>query len=132
MRCWWILLGCSVLFYLMPYLPHAACFPPPLQDMVVLPYKDSLLLFSRYLQQLIMESLGKELDLDNKLVREPEGRREPLQWCFFSGQLAMLDLTSTCQSSSNAAPRSILLCTSVQVNQGLTVYGNKGSTDQHA
>lgn len=53
--------------------------------MVVLPYKDRLLLFSRYLQQLVMESLGKELDL--------QGRR---------------------------------------VLQGLTVYGNKGSTDQHA
>ena len=53
--------------------------------MVVLPYKDRLLLFSRYLQQLVMESLGKELDL--------QGR---------------------------------------QVFQGLTVYGNKGSTDQHA
>jgi len=53
--------------------------------MVVLPYKDSLLLLSRYLQQLVMESLGKRLDL--------EGRR---------------------------------------VEQGLTVYGNKGSTDQHA
>jgi glucose-6-phosphate isomerase len=53
--------------------------------MVVLPYKDSLLLLSRYLQQLIMESLGKRLDL--------EGHR---------------------------------------VEQGLTVYGNKGSTDQHA
>ena len=55
------------------------------KDMVVLPYKDRLVLFSRYLQQLIMESIGKELDL--------EGRR---------------------------------------VEQGLTVYGNKGSTDQHA
>lgn len=55
------------------------------KDMVVLPYKDSLLLFSRYLQQLVMESLGKEFDLDGK-----------------------------------------------RVNQGLTVYGNKGSTDQHA
>jgi glucose-6-phosphate isomerase len=55
------------------------------KDMVVLPYKDRLLLFSRYLQQLIMESLGKQLDL--------LGRR---------------------------------------VDQGLTVYGNKGSTDQHA
>ncbi len=53
--------------------------------MVVLPYKDRLLLFSRYLQQLIMESLGKRLDL--------KGQR---------------------------------------VDQGLTVYGNKGSTDQHA
>lgn len=38
------------------------------QDMVVLPYKDSLLLFSRYLQQLVMESLGKEFDLDGKRV----------------------------------------------------------------
>ncbi|MBT1071725.1 glucose-6-phosphate isomerase [Pelotalea chapellei] len=55
------------------------------KDMVMLPYKDRLLLFSRYLQQLIMESLGKELDLDGK-----------------------------------------------QASQGLTVYGNKGSTDQHA
>ena len=55
------------------------------KDMVVLPYKDRLLLFSRYLQQLIMESLGKEFD-----------------------------------------------CTGSQVNQGLTVYGNKGATDQHA
>src|SRR5438093_6390629 len=55
------------------------------KDMVVLPYKDRLLLFSRYLQQLVMESLGKRLDLD--------GRR---------------------------------------VDQGISVYGNKGSTDQHA
>ncbi len=55
------------------------------KDMVVLPYKDSLLLFSRYLQQLIMESLGKEKDLDGKTVY-----------------------------------------------QGIAVYGNKGSTDQHA
>jgi glucose-6-phosphate isomerase len=55
------------------------------KDMVVLPYKDRLELFSRYLQQLVMESLGKEIDLAGKLV-----------------------------------------------NQGLTVYGNKGSTDQHA
>jgi len=55
------------------------------KDMVVLPYKDRLLLFSRYLQQLVMESLGKEFDR--------------------AGQL---------------------------VNQGIAVYGNKGSTDQHA
>jgi glucose-6-phosphate isomerase len=55
------------------------------RDMVVLPYKDRLLLFSRYLQQLVMESLGKELDLEGKVV-----------------------------------------------NQGIAVYGNKGSTDQHA
>lgn len=36
--------------------------------MVILPYKDSLLLFSRYLQQLVMESLGKEFDLDGNTV----------------------------------------------------------------
>jgi glucose-6-phosphate isomerase len=55
------------------------------KDMVVLPYKDRLLLFSRYLQQLVMESIGKEFDLDGRIV-----------------------------------------------NQGIAVYGNKGSTDQHA
>ncbi|WP_026842173.1 glucose-6-phosphate isomerase [Citrifermentans bremense] len=55
------------------------------RDMVLLPYKDRLLLFSRYLQQLIMESLGKGLDRDGK-----------------------------------------------EVLQGIAVYGNKGSTDQHA
>ncbi len=55
------------------------------KDMVVLPYKDSLVLFSKYLQQLVMESLGKETDLDGKTV-----------------------------------------------HQGIAVYGNKGSTDQHA
>ncbi len=55
------------------------------KDMVVLPYKDRLLLFSRYLQQLVMESLGKEFDLQGNVV-----------------------------------------------NQGISVYGNKGSTDQHA
>ncbi|MDX1951652.1 MAG: glucose-6-phosphate isomerase [Verrucomicrobiota bacterium] len=55
------------------------------KDMVILPYKDRLELFSRYLQQLVMESIGKEKDLDGKVV-----------------------------------------------NQGIAVYGNKGSTDQHA
>lgn len=55
------------------------------KDMVILPYKDRLALFSKYLQQLIMESLGKEHDLDGNIV-----------------------------------------------NQGIAVYGNKGSTDQHA
>jgi glucose-6-phosphate isomerase len=55
------------------------------KDMVVLPYKDRLMLLSKYLQQLVMESLGKEKDLDGKTV-----------------------------------------------NQGIAVYGNKGSTDQHA
>jgi len=55
------------------------------KDMVILPYKDRLLLMSRYLQQLVMESLGKEKDLDGHVV-----------------------------------------------HQGIAVYGNKGSTDQHA
>lgn len=55
------------------------------KDMVILPYKDRLMQFSKYLQQLVMESLGKEKDLNGKLV-----------------------------------------------NQGITVYGNKGTTDQHA
>jgi glucose-6-phosphate isomerase len=55
------------------------------KDMVILPYKDRLQLFPKYLQQLIMESLGKERDLKGQVV-----------------------------------------------NQGISVYGNKGSTDQHA
>lgn len=53
--------------------------------MVVLPYRDRLVLLSRYLQQLVMESLGKRLDRAG-----------------------------------------------AEVWQGLTVFGNKGSTDQHA
>jgi glucose-6-phosphate isomerase len=36
--------------------------------MVVLPYSDRLQLMSRYLQQLVMESLGKELDLQGNVV----------------------------------------------------------------
>ncbi len=55
------------------------------RDMVILPYKDRMMLFSKYLQQLVMESLGKEYSRSNRLVR-----------------------------------------------QGIAVYGNKGSTDQHA
>ena len=38
--------------------------------MVILPYKDRLELFSKYLQQLVMESLGKEHDLDGKVVNQ--------------------------------------------------------------
>ncbi len=56
-----------------------------LRDMVVLPYRDRLAVFSRYLQQLVMESLGKRCDRNGSVV-----------------------------------------------TQGLAVYGNKGSTDQHA
>ena len=55
------------------------------KEMVILPYKDRLQLLTPYLQQLIMESLGKETDLDGQVVR-----------------------------------------------QGIAVYGNKGSTDQHS
>lgn len=53
--------------------------------LVIEPYRDRLALLSRYLQQLIMESLGKRLDRQGAVVE-----------------------------------------------QGLAVYGNKGSTDQHA
>lgn len=38
--------------------------------MAVLPYKDRLSLFAKYLQQLVMESLGKELDLAGREVRQ--------------------------------------------------------------
>ena len=55
------------------------------KDMVILPYKDRLELFPKYLQQLVMESLGKKRDLEGQIV-----------------------------------------------NQGIAVYGNKGSSDQHA
>ena len=40
------------------------------KDMVVLPYKDRLELLSKYLQQLIMESLGKEKDRDGNVVNQ--------------------------------------------------------------
>ena len=53
--------------------------------LVMEPYRDRYSLLSRYLQQLVMESLGKRLDRKGNVVQ-----------------------------------------------QGLAVYGNKGSTDQHA
>ncbi|WP_176012956.1 glucose-6-phosphate isomerase [Victivallis sp. Marseille-Q1083] len=40
------------------------------RNMVIVPYADRLILMSRYLQQLVMESLGKELDLDGKVVHQ--------------------------------------------------------------
>lgn len=40
------------------------------KDMVILPYKDRLSFLSRYLQQLIMESLGKEKDWHQKIVNQ--------------------------------------------------------------
>ena len=55
------------------------------KHMVLLPYKDRLALFPRYIQQLVMESIGKRLSRDGSVVE-----------------------------------------------QGLIVFGNKGSTDQHA
>ncbi|MBO7147124.1 MAG: glucose-6-phosphate isomerase [Lentisphaeria bacterium] len=38
------------------------------RNMVIVPYSDRLILMSRYLQQLVMESLGKEKDLDGNAV----------------------------------------------------------------
>ena len=55
------------------------------RDMVVLPYRDRLQVFSKYLQQLVMESLGKKFNRRGEIV-----------------------------------------------HQGISVFGNKGSTDQHA
>lgn len=40
------------------------------KNMVVLPYSDRLDLFSKYLQQLVMESLGKELDRNGSVVHQ--------------------------------------------------------------
>ena len=40
------------------------------RNMVIVPYSDRLVLLSRYLQQLVMESLGKELDLDGKVCHQ--------------------------------------------------------------
>jgi glucose-6-phosphate isomerase len=40
------------------------------QQLVMLPYKDRLELFTKYLQQLIMESLGKEKDLSGNIVHQ--------------------------------------------------------------
>jgi glucose-6-phosphate isomerase len=55
------------------------------KHLVVMPYRDRLSTFARYLQQLLMESVGKGVDRDGRPIL-----------------------------------------------QGLTVLGNKGSTDQHA
>jgi len=40
------------------------------RNMVIVPYSDRLILLSRYFQQLVMESLGKALDLDGKEVHQ--------------------------------------------------------------
>ena len=38
------------------------------RNMVIVPYSDRLVLFGKYLQQLVMESLGKRLDLEGRPV----------------------------------------------------------------
>lgn len=40
------------------------------KNMVIVPYSDRLVLLAKYLQQLVMESLGKEKDLDGKIVHQ--------------------------------------------------------------
>ena len=40
------------------------------KNMVIVPYSDRLVLLSKYLQQLVMESLGKEKDLDGNVVHQ--------------------------------------------------------------
>ena len=40
------------------------------KNMVIVPYSDRLVLLSRYLQQLVMESLGKEKDLDGNVAHQ--------------------------------------------------------------
>ncbi len=40
------------------------------RNMVIVPYSDRLVLLSRYMQQLVMESLGKELDRDGQTVHQ--------------------------------------------------------------
>jgi len=40
------------------------------KDMVVLPYKDRLALFTKYLQQLVMESLSREKSVAGEIVRQ--------------------------------------------------------------
>jgi glucose-6-phosphate isomerase len=40
------------------------------KNMVIVPYSDRLVLLSKYLQQLVMESLGKEKDLNGNIVHQ--------------------------------------------------------------
>lgn len=71
--------------YLLALSWYAATKGKGEKTMVIIPYKDRLSLLSAFLQQLIMESLGKKLDRAGN-----------------------------------------------EVYQGISVFGNKGSTDQHA
>ncbi len=61
--------------------------------MVVLPHKDALVLFSKYLQQLIMESLGKRLDL----MATKSARASP-----YTATRAPRTSTPMCSSSATA------------------------------
>ena len=40
------------------------------KNMIIVPYSDRLVLLSRYLQQLVMESIGKEFDRDGNVVHQ--------------------------------------------------------------
>ncbi len=40
------------------------------RNMVIVPYSDRFVLLSKYMQQLVMESIGKEKDLDGKVVHQ--------------------------------------------------------------
>ncbi len=64
---------------------HQTCLQDEIRQLAIVPYRDRLAKLAMYLQQLFMESLGKEKDREGNVV-----------------------------------------------NQGLTVFGNKGSTDQHS
>jgi glucose-6-phosphate isomerase len=56
--------------YLMAALWYIAGNGKGDRNLVIVPYSDRLILLSRYFQQLIMESVGKELDLDGKTVHQ--------------------------------------------------------------
>jgi glucose-6-phosphate isomerase len=83
---------------LMALMWHHATGGKGLKDMVVLPYKDRLLLFSRYLQQLIMESIGKQFDL--------QGRRVS-QGLTVYGNKARRTSTPTCSNCVRESPTSL-------------------------
>jgi glucose-6-phosphate isomerase len=56
--------------YLLACMWHLAGDGRGDRNMVIVPYADRLILLSRYLQQLVMESLGKELDRQGKVVHQ--------------------------------------------------------------
>jgi glucose-6-phosphate isomerase len=56
--------------YLLAAMWHIAGNGRGDKNMVIVPYSDRLVLLSRYLQQLVMESIGKEKDLDGNIVNQ--------------------------------------------------------------